>query len=265
MVTFNIRETANELVRILEKELQGPGECRLTIDLLIPDGLQGDKEGLCTSILMICQFLNPKLLHPEVNIELSKTSRSGESINVRVDVKGNTKKRETIQQFLRIHRMEVDALLAKLPCLTTFFPNAVSVRFSFDMMFFDKSNIKPYSKEISPKNVLLVEDDDMTALVFISFMEEWGYIVTRVSDGVSAVEAAKMRVHDIILMDTFLPKMSGAEAIRKIRELDQTTPIIALTTSPIDKHFNDRYAGANDVFIKPVISADLQRMLRRYS
>lgn len=265
MVTFNIRETGNELLRILEKELQSRYECSLTIDLLIPDVLKGDKDGLSSSVLQICQCLDSKLLNPSVNIELSKVSQSGDSLHVKIDVKGITSKSETTHEFFRIHRIDIDALLGRLSYPTTFSANGQYVQFSFTMLFFDESNGKTYRTENSSKNVLLVEDDDITALVFTSFMEEWECIVTRVSDGASAVDAARLNVFDIVLMDTFLPKMSGAEAIKKIRESDKKTPIIALTTSPIDKDFTDRYAGANDVLLKPVSGVDLQRILRRYS
>ncbi len=265
MMTFNIRETGNELLRILEKDLRWSRECRLTIDLLVPDVLKGDRDRLITSILLICQCLDSKPLDSSINIELSIASHSSDSLNVKIDVKGISNKRETTQQFLRTHRVEVDALLARLPYPTMFSANGVYVRFSFNMLFFDADEHKTHRIQSSGKKVLLVEDDDITALVFTSFMEEWEYIVTRVSDGASAVEAATLRLHDIILMDTFLPKMSGIDAIRKIRELDKKIPIIALTTSPFDKDFADRYAGANDVLIKPVGSADLQRILKRYS
>jgi CheY-like chemotaxis protein len=264
MVTFNIRETGNELLRALEKELRSPRDCGLTIDMLIPDVLKGDKNGLCASILLICQYLNPKLLNFCVNIELSKATHSGESLQVKIDVNGFSNTSETTQQFLRIPQVDVDAFLASLTYPTTFSVNEIYVRFSFTMPFLDERNGKNDHTEISHKKVLLAEDDDMAALVFISFMEEWEYVVTRVSDGVAAVEAAKLRVYDIILMDTYLPKMSGNEAIRNIREFDKKTPIVVLTTLPFDKDFTDRYAGANDVFVKPVIGSDLQRLLRRY-
>jgi CheY-like chemotaxis protein len=261
MVTFDIRETGNELLRILEKELQSHG-CSLTIDMLIPDVINGDKEGLSSNILRICRFFNSKLLNCSVNIELSK--QSAESLHIKLDLKGITSKQETTEQFLRIYRTDVDALLARLSYPTTFSANGPYIRFNFNMLFFNERDSKDNRIEISAKRVLLVEDDDMTALVFISFMEEWEYVVTRVSDGIAAVDAAKLCVHDIILMDMFLPKMSGAQAISKIRESDKRKPIIALTTSPIRKDFTDHYAGANDVLEKPVSGADLQRMLRRY-
>jgi CheY-like chemotaxis protein len=264
MVTFNIRETGNELLRILEKELLSRYECRLSIDLLIPDVLKGDKDGLCSSILQICRCLDGKLLNASVNIELSKVSHPDDSLLVKIDIKGITDNRKSTQQFAQVDRTDIDTLLGCLSYPTTFSANGLSIRFSFTMLFSAEPNSKAPRTEMFSKKVLLVEDDDMTALVFISFMEEWDYAVTRVADGVAAVDAATTSVYDIILMDTFLPKMSGAEAIRKIRERDKKTPIVALTTSPIDKDFTNRYAGANDVLVKPVSGADLQRMLRQY-
>jgi len=264
MVTFKIRETGNELLEILEKELRAPGECRLTIDVLIPDVLKGDREGLYTSIALISQYLNRKLQECSVHIELSRETHSGESLRVKINVKGITLKEESTQHFLRVDGSDVKAFLSTLPYPTTFFANGIFVRFSFTMLFFTDLQRKYDSRRPSGKNILLVEDDDLTALVFISFMEEWEHHVTRVSDGISAVDTAKDRNHDIIFMDTFLPKMSGAEAIEKIREFDKKTPIIAVTTAPIVSDFTDRYTGANDVLIKPVNNEDLQKILTRH-
>jgi len=264
MVTFNIRETGNELLRILEKEFGLTRDCSLTIDMLIPEMVSGDKDGLCATILLICQHLNQNLLNTSVNIELSKVPHSGESLYIKIDVKGLAHKREITQQFLRVYRTDVDALLARLAYRTTFSTNGMYVRFSFTMQFFGEHDSQTDRSQLLNKKILLVEDDDMTALVFISFMEEWEYVVTRVSDGASAVDAAKVEMYDIILMDTYMPKMSGAEAIRTIRALDKKIPIITLTTSPVEEDFADRYAGANDFLIKPVSAAALQCMLKRY-
>jgi CheY-like chemotaxis protein len=192
-------------------------------------------------------------------------SHIGESLTVKVNIKGNSYKREMTQQFWRTHRADVDALRTRLPYPTTFSANGAYVRFSFILQLFDTGKSKTSRAEIAGKKILLVEDDDMTALVFTSFMEEWDCVVTRVADGASAVEVATTQAHDLILMDIFLPKMSGAEAIRKIRESDNMTPIIALTSSSIDKDFTERYIGANDVLVKPVSEVDLQRMLTRYA
>lgn len=264
MVTFNIRETGSELLGVLAKELLSSSECRLTIDLLIPDILRGDKEGLCRSVLLICKCLDSMLLNSSVNIELSRTSHSSKSLTIKIDVRGSNKKRETTRHFLINYGKEIDTLLARLPYPTTFSANGIYIAFTFSMLFFDENNTNTPVEQNLQKKVLLAEDDDMTALVFISFMEDWGYLVTRVSDGLSAVEAAKGHMHDIILMDTFLPKMSGAEAIRKIRESDKGTPIIVLTSTPIDKNLDDQYSGANETLVKPASSVDLEAMLKRY-
>jgi CheY-like chemotaxis protein len=262
MVVFNIRETGNELLRVLEKELRPGSQCILTIDLLIPDVLKGDKDGLSRSILLICRYLDSRSRGTSLKIEISRASPSGEPLNLEIDVKGIYDKRETTQQFEHALRMEVDGLVATFPSLTTVSVSELSICFNFIMPFSDMSETY---RETSGKKVLLVEDNDMTALVFISFMEEWEYVVTRVSDGISAVNAAKTQLYDIILMDTSLPKMSGDAAIRNIRKTDPTTPIIALSTSPVDNDFADRYAGASDVLFKPVTSAHLQRILRQYT
>jgi CheY-like chemotaxis protein len=265
MVTFNIRETGNELLKVLEDVPQSSFEYRLTIDVLIPDLLKGDKDGLCKSIARICRCLRSKLQNVLVNIELSKVSRSGEVLNVKIDIKAISYHRESTQQPLLLHRMDVDWLLASLAYPTTFSANESIVSFGFSMIFVEETSSTNRAKEISGKKILLVEGDDMTALIFTSFMEEWECIVTRVSNGASAVDTAKLSLHDIILMDVNLAIMSGAEAIQNIRKFDKKTPIIALATSTAEGSFRGGSIGATDVLIKPVDGEDLQRMLWRYS
>ncbi len=79
--------------------------------------------------------------------------------------------------------------------------------------------------------------------------------VTVAVNGANAVDEAKKKMFDCILMDCQMPVMDGYQATRKIREIDayQHVPIIALTADAQDgsqdKSFN---AGMNGHMTKPI-------------
>jgi CheY-like chemotaxis protein len=266
MVEFNIKETGNDLLRILEKVLGSRNLCQLTVDVLIPEILKGDKRGLRNSVVLICQFINRNLSSLFIDIELSKGGQFDSSVKLNIDVKGLSPGGRLIQSVNTFSETEIDVLRAHLPYKTVFYRSELYVRFSFSMIFQCKKIGRHVFFPFENKRVLLVEDDDVSALVFISFLEEWGCIVEKVSNGILGVQAAKTTLYDIILMDIYMPEMSGDEAIKKIRKFDQKIPIVALTSSLREKNvFNAYEAGANDIIVKPVSSAELQRILTRYS
>jgi len=266
MVEFNIKEIGNDLLRILEKELGSRNTCQLTVDVLIPEILTGDKHGLCNSVISICQYLNRNASSLLVYIELLKGGQSGGSVKLNIDVKGLSPGGGLIQSSNTFREAEIEVLHAHLPYKTVIQQSELCVCFSFSMIFQSTETSKLALYPFENKRVLLVEDDDVSALVFISFLEEWGCIVEKVSNGILGVQAAKAAVYDIILMDIYMPEMPGDEAIKKIREFDQKVPIVALTSSTTEKNvFNAYEAGANDIIVKPVGSAELHRILTRYS
>jgi CheY-like chemotaxis protein len=265
MVEFNIRETGNDLLRILEKVLGSRNTCHLTVDVLIPDTLKGDKRGLRNSVVLICQYLNRNVSGLLVDIELWKESQSGSSIKLNIDVKGLRPGAGLIQSLNLFREAEIEVLHARLPYKTVFHRSELYVRFSFSIILQCTETSKHVFYPFENKRVLLVEDDDVSASVFISFLEEWGCIVEKVSNGILGVQAVKATGYDIVLMDLYMPQMSGDEAIRKIREFDQKIPIVVLTSSSTEKNVVNAYeAGANDIIVKPVSSVELQRILRRY-
>lgn len=81
--------------------------------------------------------------------------------------------------------------------------------------------------------ILLAEDHEVNQKLAIRILEKKGHKVTVVSDGRQAVEAVGRQPFDVVLMDVQMPRMSGIEATRAIRERERSTgdhvPIIAMT------------------------------------
>jgi CheY-like chemotaxis protein len=122
---------------------------------------------------------------------------------------------------------------------------------SFDLLVPAATIEKPRSL-----HVLIVDDNKTNRMVAEAMCDLFDCTCEQAVDGVEAVEAAKRRAFDLILMDITMPRMDGVEATRHIRALPglaAQTPIIALTASA-DREDVVRYleAGMNDVIEKPI-------------
>lgn len=83
------------------------------------------------------------------------------------------------------------------------------------------------------KYALVVDDEYHNRQIIRKILEQLGYDVQEASDGQQAVDCFQKqeRKFDLITMDFNMPIKNGVEAIREIRESDQTTPIIGITAS----------------------------------
>ncbi|NOR57643.1 MAG: response regulator [Sulfurimonas sp.] len=116
-------------------------------------------------------------------------------------------------------------------------------------------------------DILMVEDNKTNQMLLKLLLEELNLEADIVNDGLEAVEAAKSKQYDVILMDENMPNMSGLEATKVIRELDfgKNVPIIAVTANALkgDKnYFIDN--GMNDYLSKPIDAQELKYLLQKY-
>ncbi len=118
--------------------------------------------------------------------------------------------------------------------------------------------------------ILIVEDFEELYELYSDFLAGAGYAVEGTNDGVEAVNEAQRALPDLILMDLALPRMSGWEAIERIKRHRETRdiPIIALT-GHVQQRFGDmaRQAGADVVLLKPCplhqLLGEIERLLHR--
>jgi signal transduction histidine kinase/ActR/RegA family two-component response regulator len=114
--------------------------------------------------------------------------------------------------------------------------------------------------EGQPLNVLLAEDNDINALLVKAALERAGHLVTRESNGLSAVARATETPQrfDVILMDLHMPEMDGMDAIAAIRACEEeksarATPILVLTADgQAETEAAARGVGATGFITKPV-------------
>jgi CheY-like chemotaxis protein len=118
-------------------------------------------------------------------------------------------------------------------------------------------------------DILVAEDNAVLQMLRKRQLENIGFQVDIVSDGKSAVRAAKERSYGVILMDLQLPEMDGYKAAEEIRRLQKTsgirTPIIAITAS-MDPGEQTRCTsvGIDELLRKPVSAEQLANALSRW-
>jgi len=81
------------------------------------------------------------------------------------------------------------------------------------------------------KKILFIEDEFTLQETMGKFLEREGYKIIHALDGKIGLQLAKKEKPDLILLDLVLPKLSGFEVLKKIKEDEkiQNTPVIVLT------------------------------------
>ncbi len=114
------------------------------------------------------------------------------------------------------------------------------------------------------EKILIVEDNPLNMKVIEMTLEAENYILLEASDGEEALEMAMRERPDLILMDIRLPKMSGLEVTRKLRETPafSHTPIIGLTAYAMKGDREKVIESGCDAYLsKPISTRELPGMI----
>ncbi|MFG0246679.1 MAG: response regulator [Phycisphaerales bacterium JB052] len=129
---------------------------------------------------------------------------------------------------------------------------------------------KPASQSTSPLTVLVVDDEpDLVELIGYNLQQQ-GHTVLTAGDGRDALDLAKSRQPDLVVLDVMMPEINGIEVARRLRSQTETAslPIIMLTAKSEEGHeLEGLGAGADDYISKPfsmqVLLARIEAMARR--
>jgi two-component system response regulator QseB len=118
--------------------------------------------------------------------------------------------------------------------------------------------------------VLLAEDDPMIGASVRSGLRQDGFAVDWVEDGRAAEEALMQKVHDALVLDLGLPRLTGLEVLGAMRRRGDARPVLVLTArDAVADRVAGLDAGADDYLVKPFdldeLSARLRALLRRGS
>lgn len=111
--------------------------------------------------------------------------------------------------------------------------------------------------------VLLVEDEVHLSEALEYMLKKNNYAVDVSFDGESALDNALTGIYDAIILDVMIPKMSGFEVLKNMRENDIWTPVIMLTAmSEVDNRVKGLDLGADDYLAKPFETSELLSRLK---
>ncbi len=130
------------------------------------------------------------------------------------------------------------------------------------------------------QRILVVEDNEINALLAISLLKKEGHDVVHAENGLEAIKIMTASLadddmvapFDLVLMDVHMPEMDGMQATREIRKIFASTnavkhlPIIALTANAMAED-RDRclQAGMDDYLAKPIDKDELVELLGKWA
>jgi two-component system alkaline phosphatase synthesis response regulator PhoP len=111
--------------------------------------------------------------------------------------------------------------------------------------------------------ILVAEDErDIRELIVFSLTHVGGYEVVEVTNGLEAVEQAIKEMPDLIIMDVRMPKMTGYEACKELKNRAETAgiPVIFLSAKGQEPEIKQGLAlGAEEYILKPFAPDELFR------
>ncbi|MGB7842063.1 MAG: ATP-binding protein, partial [Salinimicrobium sp.] len=125
---------------------------------------------------------------------------------------------------------------------------------------------EPLSNDVMRnKKILVVEDNKINQMITRKILEKNEVICDVADDGSVAIEKVKYNNYDLILMDIHMPGISGIEATKEIRKVNEHIPIIALTAVTLEENLDEFYLnGFNDIIPKPYKTEEFFQKINKY-
>lgn len=102
------------------------------------------------------------------------------------------------------------------------------------------------------EKILIVDDNEYLRYTLTELLEERSFETKAVENGFKAIEEIKNKLYDLVILDMKLPGMDGMEILKKIKEIDNSVPVIILTAfGDINNAVEAMKQGAQDYITKP--------------
>ena len=118
--------------------------------------------------------------------------------------------------------------------------------------------------EINQKTILVAEDEESN-FELVRIVLQKRYRLLRAHNGIEAVTINEDEHPDLILMDIRMPEMNGLDATRIIKEVNHSTPVIALSAYAFEENILEaKAAGCDEFMAKPFKVEDLIEICAKY-
>jgi len=273
---FKLRETCNAVIMDFSQSEDHSSIVKISIDIEVPDRLKGSPSKFVEHLTSVIAWLSRNIVNGFVEVDISMGVNVGSNISLEIGVSGRDSDGglQSLRGISHDGGAEIRDRLNKgiktlsVPenCNLRFRVDERSIRICYNESFFRYQEAD--SSEglmFRDKHVLLVEDNEINAMVFASFMEDWGITSAVAKNGSDAVDICRKEKFDLILMDIHMPVMNGIEATSVIRTFLPHIAIVALTASSLEDDVREAFkAGVSGYLRKPVTSAQLFRVIAEH-
>lgn len=116
--------------------------------------------------------------------------------------------------------------------------------------------------------ILFLEDDELFCETLIDFLEESNYNITHVSDGEEFLVKAYESTYQLYLLDINVPKLNGLDTLKNLRDTNNNTPAIFLTSYKDKETLKSGFRNGCDDFLSKPFDMDelllrIQSLLKR--
>ena len=126
----------------------------------------------------------------------------------------------------------------------------------------------PQDQNGPQKKILLVEDDDALAAVYMARLEAEGFSMQRVPNGEEALAKALEFRPDLVLLDAMMPKVSGFDVLDILRNTPETTNIHIIMLTALSQESDIQRAkalGVDEYLVKSqVVIADVVERIKAH-
>ena len=116
------------------------------------------------------------------------------------------------------------------------------------------------------KKILIADDNEFVREALTSILEDEGYALWIAKDGAEALSQVREISPDILILDVMMPKISGYDVCRSIKndpDLKKTIIIMLSAKSQVDDHERGKEVGADEYIAKPFNPSDLLARIKK--
>ncbi|MBX7116534.1 MAG: response regulator [Myxococcaceae bacterium] len=117
---------------------------------------------------------------------------------------------------------------------------------------------------MATRTILIVEDDKFARVFLKDCLAELQCRIEEAVDGDDALAKISQVIPDLVLLDLVMPKKSGLEVLKAVRDAAPTPPILVVSSLDTDKLIQQALsAGANGYISKPFAPIEVLTAVRR--
>ena len=112
--------------------------------------------------------------------------------------------------------------------------------------------------KICGTRLLIVEDEPLLRITMADALRKEGWVVDVAEDGVKGSALFEQHLHDVVLADLVMPRMSGLDLLRRIKAMHPEATVVIITAhGTVDRAVEAMREGAEDFIAKPFSMAQL--------